>query len=185
MRSEGDGHRLFNGYHSWRMPTEGRHMRCTSIVESSGLFELRLKYFRNDNGRDNTGACCSGRSDSVTGKCIGTCKTRFRVCLKHYQAKIDTTSQCTFGDVMTPVLGENTINMTSQSQQIGFVNPIQFPFDFAWPKEFEGHKNLASLSLIALTVANQFELETITRITPIKQFLFVTYFCSKDSNSSH
>ncbi|XP_055716834.1 neurogenic locus protein delta [Phlebotomus papatasi] len=105
-------------------------------VESSGLFELRLKYFRNDNGRDNTGACCSGRSDSVTGKCIGTCKTRFRVCLKHYQAKIDTTSQCTFGDVMTPVLGENTINMTSQSQQIGFVNPIQFPFDFAWPGTF-------------------------------------------------
>uniref|UniRef100_A0A1B0CSW0 Notch ligand N-terminal domain-containing protein n=1 Tax=Lutzomyia longipalpis TaxID=7200 RepID=A0A1B0CSW0_LUTLO len=103
-------------------------------VESSGLFELRLKYFKNDNGRDNTGVCCSGRSDSVTGKCIGTCKTRFRVCLKHYQAKIDTTSQCTFGDVMTPVLGENTINMTSQSQQIGFVNPIQFPFDFAWPK---------------------------------------------------
>lgn len=105
-------------------------------VESSGLFELRLKYFRNDNGRDNTGACCSGRSDSVTGKCIGTCKTRFRVCLKHYQAKIDTTSQCTFGDVMTPVLGENTINMTSQSQQIGFVNPIQFPFDFAWPVSY-------------------------------------------------
>lgn len=84
-------------------------------------------------GIDNVGACCSGRMDSHTKQCIGTCKTRFRVCLKHYQAKIDTTSPCTFGDVVTPVLGENTINLTTQSHQMGFINPIRFPFDFTWP----------------------------------------------------
>lgn len=105
-------------------------------MESSGLFELRLKYFNNENGIDNEGQCCSGDIDAVTGKCSGTCKTRFRVCLKHYQTKIDTTSQCTFGDVVTPVLGENSVNLTgitSQQKYRGFLNPIQFPFNFAWP----------------------------------------------------
>ncbi|XP_055903540.1 neurogenic locus protein delta [Eupeodes corollae] len=106
-------------------------------VNSSGLFELRLKYFNNDNGRDHEGQCCSGQSDA-SGKCIGTCKTRFRVCLKHYQAKIDTTSQCTFGDVITPILGENSVNLTNiQSQKkMDFTNPIQFAFNFAWPGTF-------------------------------------------------
>ncbi|CAD7093601.1 unnamed protein product [Hermetia illucens] len=110
-----------------------------SQVESSGLFELRLKYFNNENGIDNEGQCCSGDIDAVTGKCSGTCKTRFRVCLKHYQTKIDTTSQCTFGDVVTPVLGENSVNLTritSQQKYRGFLNPIQFPFNFAWPGTF-------------------------------------------------
>lgn len=101
-------------------------------VHSSGLFELRLKYFKNDYGKDKEGLCCSGRSDSVTNQCIGTCKTRFRICLKHYQAKIDTTSPCTFGDVVTPVVGENSMNLTAANQP-NFINPIRFPFDFTWP----------------------------------------------------
>jgi delta len=98
------------------------------------LFELKLKSFKNDKGKDNIGACCSGVSDA-SGKCIGTCKTRFRVCLKHYQAKIDLKSPCTFGDVITPVLGDNTFNMSLADQPTikGFVNSIRFPFDFAWP----------------------------------------------------
>lgn len=110
-------------------------------VECSGVFELKLKQFRNPNGRDNMGNCCTGRQDPVTGKCIGKCKTRFRVCLKHYQAKIDTTSPCTFGDVSTPVLGDNTIDLALHpfmQQNYPYnttvsINPIQFPFDFTWP----------------------------------------------------
>uniref|UniRef100_A0A1A9ZXT9 Delta-like protein n=1 Tax=Glossina pallidipes TaxID=7398 RepID=A0A1A9ZXT9_GLOPL len=107
-------------------------------VSASGLFELRLKYFKNDYGRDSEGHCCSGQSDPTTGKCIGGCKTRFRVCLKHYQAKIDTTSQCTYGDVVTPILGENSVNLTDTQnfQNKGFTNPIQFAFNFAWPGTF-------------------------------------------------
>ncbi|XP_075145714.1 neurogenic locus protein delta [Haematobia irritans] len=107
-------------------------------VQSSGLFELRLKYFKNDYGRDSEGKCCSGQTDAATGKCIGGCKTRFRVCLKHYQAKIDTTSQCTYGDVVTPVLGENSVNLTDTQtlQNKEFSNPIQFAFNFAWPGTF-------------------------------------------------
>ncbi|XP_061398751.1 neurogenic locus protein delta [Musca vetustissima] len=107
-------------------------------VQSSGLFELRLKYFKNDYGRDSEGHCCSGQTDPATGKCIGGCKTWFRVCLKHYQATIDTTSQCTYGVVVTPVLGENSVNLTDSQalQNKDFSNPIQFAFNFAWPGTF-------------------------------------------------
>lgn len=101
-------------------------------IECSGVFELKLKTFLNANGKDNQNLCCSGRSDPTTGKCIGSCKTRFRVCLKHYQAKIDTNSPCTFGDVSTPVVGDNNVDLTQQQNNTS-INPIQFPFDFTWP----------------------------------------------------
>nr|CAD7257410.1 unnamed protein product [Timema shepardi] len=65
----------------------------------SGVFELRLKSFVNDYGKDSVGQCCSGEPPAPgSGLCSGPCRTRFRVCLKHYQAQIDTTSPCTFGD---------------------------------------------------------------------------------------
>lgn len=102
-------------------------------MHGSGLFELRLKYFKNDYGKDKDGQCCSGKTDPVSNQCIGTCKTRFRVCLKHYQANIDMSSPCTFGDVMTPVVGENSMNLTALNENLNFVNPIRFPFDFTWP----------------------------------------------------
>nr|CAD7569326.1 unnamed protein product [Timema californicum] len=96
----------------------------------SGVFELRLKSFVNDYGKDSVGQCCSGEPPAPgSGLCSGPCRTRFRVCLKHYQAQIDTTSPCTFGDVMTPVLGENSVHLTGDS----FDNLIRFPFDFTWP----------------------------------------------------
>lgn len=81
------------------------------------------------------GRCCSGETDAATGKCLGSCKTRFRVCLKHYQATIDTTSPCTYGDVMTPILGENSVNLTDAKrlENKDFTNPIQFSFQFSWP----------------------------------------------------
>lgn len=101
-------------------------------MSGSGVFELRLKSFINEYGKDSQGKCCSG-STSRTGECLGACRTRFRVCLKHYQAKIDTTTPCTFGDVVTPVLGENVVNLSSTLSLPSFSNPIRFPFDFTWP----------------------------------------------------
>ncbi|KAG8293533.1 Delta-like protein 4, partial [Homalodisca vitripennis] len=95
----------------------------------SGVFELRLKSFVNKFGKDSAGQCCSGER---TDPCTGPCRTRFRICLKHYQVKIDTTSPCTFGDVITPVLGENTVQL-SDSKKEEFKNPIRFNFDFTWP----------------------------------------------------
>lgn len=84
-------------------------------------------------GKDNTGACCSGQMDSKTGKCTGSCRTKFRVCLKHYQAKIDLKTNCTFGEFSTLVVGENNIQLTGNSDSDGFDNPMSFPFEFAWP----------------------------------------------------
>ncbi|XP_065221453.1 neurogenic locus protein delta [Planococcus citri] len=103
-------------------------------VVCSGVFELRLKSFINENGKDSLGQCCSGVQKGAT--CVGTCSTRFRVCLKHFQQKIDT-STCTFGNVITPVLGSNNVHLTDGALDIpGFANPIRFPFDFSWPGTF-------------------------------------------------
>lgn len=105
-------------------------------IKCSGLFELRLKSFANDMGRNSLGSCCTEKQ-SANGTCIGSCQTRFQICLKNYQAEIDTTSPCTFGAVVTPVLGDNTFNLTPsfyKSQQSDeSINPIRFPFDFTWP----------------------------------------------------
>lgn len=99
-------------------------------VSASGVFELRLKSFINDYGKDSLGLCCSGEQ---TEPCRTPCRTRFRVCLKHYQARVDTTSPCTFGDVVTPVLGDNSLQLDAAPAIEGFSNPIRFPFDFTWP----------------------------------------------------
>lgn len=96
------------------------------------MFELRLKSFSNDFGKDSLGQCCSGER---TGLCRTPCRTSFRVCLKHYQVQIDTTSGCTFGDVVTPVLGANNVNL-DETVLKGFTNPIRFPFDFTWPVSY-------------------------------------------------
>ncbi|XP_076393749.1 neurogenic locus protein delta isoform X1 [Megachile rotundata] len=104
-------------------------------VNASGVFELRLKSFVNEYGKDSLGKCCSG-STSKTGECSGVCKTKFRVCLKQYQVKIDTTTPCTYGDVVTPVLGENVVNLSPNVAMPSFTNPIKFPFEFTWPGTF-------------------------------------------------
>ncbi|XP_063977131.1 neurogenic locus protein delta isoform X1 [Diachasmimorpha longicaudata] len=124
-------------------------------VNASGVFELRLKSFANEYGKDNTGECCSG-SKSKTGECTGVCKTRFRVCLKQYQAKIDTTSPCTYGDVVTPVLGGNVVNLSPDIALPSFTNPIRFPFNFSWPGTF------------SLIVEAYHEVENITGHSPEK-----------------
>ncbi|XP_034947789.1 neurogenic locus protein delta [Chelonus insularis] len=103
-------------------------------VNASGVFELRLKSFVNEYGKDNTGKCCSGSSKN--NECLGVCQTRFRVCLKQYQAKIDTTTPCTYGDVVTPVLGGNVVNLSPDISMPSFTNPLRFPFDFSWPGTF-------------------------------------------------
>ncbi|CAG5106432.1 Similar to Dl: Neurogenic locus protein delta (Drosophila melanogaster) [Cotesia congregata] len=103
-------------------------------VHASGVFELRLKSFINEYGKDNTGKCCSGMTSKTSNECIGTCQTRFRICLKQYQAKIDTTTPCTYGDEVTPILGGNVVNLSPDvSTPRGFTNPIRFFFNFSWP----------------------------------------------------
>lgn len=113
-----------------------------SQITCSGLFELRLKSFHNDKGVNSVDRCCSENQLVSGGACQGSCKTRFSVCLKQYQAEIDTKSPCTFGVAATPTLDENSFNFSqfsssiaskNQPQKGSLINPIRFPFIFSWP----------------------------------------------------
>lgn len=105
--------------------------------------------FVNDHSRDADGRCCSGArvvpssSGAATTVCPGVCRTFFRVCLKHYQAIVDPNPPCTYGNTITPVLGNNTLhfkdtipsdnNNNNTNSTNGFTNPLRFPFNFSWP----------------------------------------------------
>ena len=89
-------------------------------AESQGVFELRLKSFSNKLNKDSQGHCCDGYRTS-SGRCSGSCKTKFRVCLQHYQLDIDPSHECTFGEHVT----------TPGEEKNGKI--IQFPLDFKWP----------------------------------------------------
>ncbi|KRT85748.1 EGF domain-containing protein [Oryctes borbonicus] len=93
-------------------------------AESSGVFELRLLSYTNEAGKSDIGKCCSGINGANAECDPSSCQTRFRVCLKEYQVKIDTASPCTFGDVIT------------SPEEDGYANPIRIPFDFTWPSSF-------------------------------------------------
>ncbi|GBP60649.1 Neurogenic locus protein delta [Eumeta japonica] len=112
-----------------RCVSNPRSSEAGSLVFTSGSFELRIKSFTNPIGRLSSGLCCDGSNGD---SCVAPCRTKFRVCLKIYQANIDTTSPCTFGDVTTPVLGGNSPDMPNVNVE-GFSNPILFPFDTSWP----------------------------------------------------
>lgn len=115
---------------------------------------MRLKSFKNDKGLTSLGQCCSGKQ-APNGACLNSCKTRFHICLKNYQAEIDLKTDCTFGSSATHVIGENSFNLTTSTttpsvatietskqstinqiqhlQNDTLINPIGFPFEFLWP----------------------------------------------------
>uniref|UniRef100_T1I9M6 Delta-like protein n=1 Tax=Rhodnius prolixus TaxID=13249 RepID=T1I9M6_RHOPR len=100
------------------------------VTIGSGVFELKVLSLENPLGRDSTGECCVGPPSPGTGQCNAACPARLRACLKHYQAQVDTTSPCTFGDLVTPVLGNNSLHLEPQGHL------ISFQFDFTWPGTF-------------------------------------------------
>jgi len=126
-------------------------------ASSQGVFQLRLKSFMNKLGKDSNNRCCAGFRTS-SGKCSESCSTKFRVCLKHYQATIDPAHECTFGEEITPVLGSNSIFMSEA--------PIEFALDFKWPGTFsliieawhQNNKSTAGNDLIS-QMATQQELD--------------------------
>ncbi|XP_061414832.1 delta-like protein 1 [Lethenteron reissneri] len=90
----------------------------------AGIFELKLQEFTNDQGLLLDGASCGASAE---------CRTFFSVCLKHYQASIMPEPPCTYGSVVTPVLGLNSFAVRDSDR---FQNPIRFPFSFTWPGTF-------------------------------------------------
>ncbi|KAJ8686511.1 hypothetical protein QAD02_022305 [Eretmocerus hayati] len=156
-------------------------------VQASGVFELRLKSFANENGKDSLGRCCSGGQALANGECPGLCRTRFRVCLKQYQANIDTTTPCTYGDVVTPVLGDNVLNLTASGAT--FANPIRFPFDFTWPGTFSliveaFHDNTENATHGSVSGGNAPERVIITRLAT-QRWLDVGPEWIEDEHRSH
>ncbi len=98
-------------------------------VTCSGIFELKLNSFKNDEGLNANKNCCNGLHSE--GGCSTSCRTFFRICLKHFQADISAEQPCTFGSETTPVIGGNTFDFPDSLKS--FRNPITLPFDFTWP----------------------------------------------------
>lgn len=108
---------------------------------------MRLKSFQNEKGLNSVNQCCTEKDNSNV-LCQGSCKTRFKVCLKQYQAEVDPTSICTFGAAATSILGDNSFNFTSLAisktlQQGSSTNLIRFPFEFVWPVSIQHIEKLA------------------------------------------
>ena len=77
---------------------------------SQGEFQLRLRNFENRN------------SECTESKC----DTSFRVCLKHYQKKVELNDECTFG--------ESFVHTKSHKSSV-----VTFPLDFKWPVSLKLH----------------------------------------------
>lgn len=149
-------------------------------VASSGVFEFRFDRFENPLARDQDGHCCSNSSSSSVSSssasssaaCSSTCRIFFRVCLKHYQNNIDTDTPCTFGEVTTPVLGDNGI------KKPGYIVPIFF--NFSWPVSSYSY----SLTRLSPTRARQHvlrirgsEIRAILSLPPASCTMIVFHSC--------
>ena len=128
-------------------------------------------------GEDSNGHCCDGFRAS-NRKCSGLCRTKFRVCLKHYQSRINVEDECTFGEVYTQILGNNNIFVRT--------TPIQFPLDFKWPGTFSliiealhdnGHnnsgKNYISVFFFLNISSKRFSFKKIVSVQPTRVQEFV------------
>ena len=109
-----------------------------------GVFEIRLKKFHNSRAQDINRNCCEGLKSN--GQCGGMCRTKFRVCLKHYQNQIDLHQGCTFGEEITPVLGANNLTISR--------SPIKFDINFKWPVR-QLQKLIAFQPYLSLYIATQ------------------------------
>ncbi|XP_048015395.1 delta-like protein C isoform X2 [Megalobrama amblycephala] len=79
------------------------------LVESSGVFELKVHSFT------STNSVCKRSSD---------CQIFFRVCLKHSQDIIQPETPCTYGTGMTDILSVDSISSSAH---------IRVPFFVKWP----------------------------------------------------
>ena len=99
------------------------------ILLADGVFEVRILSYINELGLDAEGNCCEKSPKpsplDISQRCSEKCRTFFRICLKHYQVKIDVdNSHCTFGQYITPVLISDNLKLSDS---------IKFDFNFSWP----------------------------------------------------
>ncbi|PIO12743.1 hypothetical protein AB205_0189810, partial [Aquarana catesbeiana] len=106
----------------WRFSALTLLLAMLQQVSGSGVFQLELQEFINTSGMLENGESC-----------LPNCRIFFKICLKHYQTVVSPGS-CTFGSVVTPVLGSNSFIIGNME---GFSNPIRLPFNFTWPVQIK------------------------------------------------
>lgn len=92
------------------------------VAHASGFFELQVLGIDNPGGLLLDGGCCGSR-------CPGRCNTYFRLCLKEYQAQVDLSGACTFGNLTSPLIGGSSFSLqTHPDRQL----LLRLPFHFRW-----------------------------------------------------
>ncbi|XP_058792294.1 protein jagged-1b isoform X1 [Phymastichus coffea] len=124
----------------------------------SGYFEVQILSLTNNRGTLVDGRCCGGGSSSPSnnggggttrsissspttnleqasqpkyhvGPCTTPCTTAFWLCLKEYQSNVTAIGSCSFGNVSSHALGQNTFTLTEPVT-------LQLHFTFRWTRQF-------------------------------------------------
>ncbi|XP_015589296.1 protein jagged-2 [Cephus cinctus] len=101
----------------------------------SGFFEVQILSLTNNRGTLVDGRCCGGGGDT-TGSgggtlppCTTPCSTAFWLCLKEYQSNVTAIGSCSFGNVSSHALGQNTFTLNEPAT-------LQLHFTFRWTRQF-------------------------------------------------
>ncbi|XP_053503456.1 delta-like protein C [Ictalurus furcatus] len=89
-------------------------LTASQLVDSSGVFELKVHSFT------SPGGVCKNSHE---------CHIFFRVCLKHSQDVISAEPKCTYGSGLTDIFSVEPSSIASSA-------PIKVPFNFKWPRTF-------------------------------------------------
>ncbi|XP_051176779.1 protein jagged-1-like [Leptopilina boulardi] len=100
----------------------------------SGFFEVQILSLTNNRGTLVDGRCCGGglridSGDVYSQICTASCTTFFWLCLKEYQSNVTAIGSCSFGNVSSHVLGQNTFTLTDPVT-------LQLHFTFRWTRQF-------------------------------------------------
>ncbi|KAM6427946.1 protein jagged-2-like isoform 1-T1 [Liasis olivaceus] len=104
------------------------------VSEAMGIFELQIRFVRNEKGILADGRCCRGGLEPPC-PVAEQCRTFFRACLKEYQLRAHPGGPCVLGAATTPVLGGNVFSAHPQKLS-DRASTMLVPFDFAWPRSY-------------------------------------------------
>lgn len=82
---------------------------------ASGYFEVQILSLTNNRGTLVDGRCCGGGGGGGKEEfppCTTPCSTAFWLCLKEYQSNVTAIGSCSFGNVSSHALGQNTFTLS-------------------------------------------------------------------------
>lgn len=89
---------------------------------------MQILSLTNNRGTLVDGRCCGGGGGDGKGglpPCTTSCSTAFWLCLKEYQSNVTAIGSCSFGNVSSHALGQNTFTLTEPVT-------LQLHFTFRW-----------------------------------------------------